>query len=117
MSSNLEQFKKNRQELIDLSKIAKRAVKEGMYDSVNEALISFYRDNENKEFNTFWEWKDKGYNIKKGSVSFKVWGSPQKGKRPEPKEGQEDEYDYWPICYLFSNAQVEPSKKLERAEA
>jgi hypothetical protein len=117
METNESRFKQNRAELIELSKVAKMAVKTGQFDSVNEALVSFYISPEHQTFKTFWEWKEEGYNIKKGAVSFKVWGTPKKSHRPQPAEGQDDEYQYWPICYLFSNAQVETARKMERATA
>jgi hypothetical protein len=110
-------YKENRAELIALSKAAKLAVKSGQFDSINEALIDIYTTTEHREFKTFWEWKDEGYNIKKGVTSFKVWGRPKQSHRQEPKEGQDDEFKYWPICYLFSNAQVQVTAKTERRAA
>lgn len=99
-----------RQELKALSQQVKPLVKEGLYDSVNEALIEcFYTDAENKVFHTFNDWIEKGFKIKKGSRAFAIWGSPRPLKKVEPPVNQQEEReeDFFPVCYLFSNAQVE----------
>ena len=98
-----------RKELIALSKVAQMMVKEGMADSVNQALLDMYSDGDVIEFNTFHQWKDQGMNIIKGSTAFLVWGKPKKTAlaEPNPDKPEEDSYRFWPICYLFSENQVE----------
>jgi len=97
-----------REELKALSQQVKPLVKECVYDSVNEALIEcFYRDADNSEFHTFFDWIEKGYKIKKGSRAFAIWGSPRPLKKVEPSKEEGKEEDFFPICYLFSNSQVE----------
>lgn len=91
-----------REELKRLSKHVKILVNEGEYESVNEGLIDSYTDEENTEFHTFHGWKDNGKKIIKGSKAFLIWGKPRKVVQQE----DDDEYKYWPVCYLFSNAQV-----------
>ena len=82
---------------------------------INEGLIQFYSENEELEFNTFWEWKKKGFSVKKGSIAFLVWGKPKKllvsPKEDETEETEGDEFKFWPIAYLFSEKQVEKTKK------
>jgi len=101
-----------RSALIELSKFAKArqmADLEGM--SINEILVEeFYTDAENFEFNTFKQWKQKGMNIKKGATAFLVWGSKRKNKEasPEPQTDEEKSFEFFPVCYLFSNNQVQP---------
>ncbi len=102
-----------RSALVTLSNQLSVYVEAGMYDTINEAVIAFYSDEVHTTFKKFREWKAEGKKIKKGSKSFPVWARPlaalkaeaNEGK-PEPQE-EEDNYRYFPICHLFSNAQVE----------
>ena len=108
-------FQEKRENLKAISKIAQMAIKNGATEAqtVNEFVTDHYKS-ENpgiEEFDTFHQWKDKGFKIKKGSTAFVVWGSPRKGKLEEPvmkSDGKEDdEFEFFPLCYLFSNQQVE----------
>ncbi len=116
MTTKQEIHKAKRQALRDLSKIAKARINtdcEGM--TVNEVLISeMYTDSENTEFNTLPQWNKKGFSVNKGAHAFLVWGKP-KAAKPDAVQKQntapadEDEDDsFFPVCYLFSNAQVTP---------
>lgn len=112
MTKNIELYKEKRKALRELSKIAKTMMQgecEGM--SVNEILIDeFYSDEENNEFKTLHDWNKAGFKVKKGATAFVVWGKPKpKKKGEEPKQSQnpeEAEEEFFPLCYLFSNAQV-----------
>ena len=96
-----------RQELKAISKVAKMLVKEGAFDTVNEAIIeTVYRKDGNDIFKKFNEWKQAGKKIKKGSKGFPVWARPKEMKKDEHPD-LEDDFSFFPICYLFSNAQVE----------
>lgn len=102
------EFIAKRQQLISMSKLAKMMVAEGIAESVNEALLQLYDElNEGLEFNTFWQWKEKGYKVSKGSKAFLVWGKPKKVAVAEPTTSEEEEFKFWPVCYLFSEKQVE----------
>lgn len=65
-----------------------------------------------EEFNTFKQWKEQGATIKKGSKAFLVWGQPigkqraQEAQQKGQEAPEEDEYRFFPICYLFSDKQV-----------
>lgn len=99
-------YKANREALRVLSATAKELVEAGEVATVNEGLIRMYQeDGEHKEFKTFHQWKDDGKSIKKGSKAFMVWGSPKEIPHPDP-EAEDDQMEYFPICYLFSNCQV-----------
>lgn len=108
-------FKEKRENLKAISKIAQLAIKSGATEAqtVNEFVTDMYKDENpgTEEFNTFHQWKDKGFKIKKGSTAFVVWGSPRKGKVENPVKlddgTQDDEFEFFPLCYLFSNQQVE----------
>lgn len=98
-------YKENRAKLRKLSAAAKELVEAGEAGTINEGLIMIYSEDGNTEFKTFHQWKDEGKNIKKGSKAFLVWGSPKNIPHPDP-EADDDEMEYFPICYLFSNKQV-----------
>lgn len=113
MTEKQERHRERRKHLKELSKIAKLRMNEdceGM--SVNEILVQeFYTDKENTEFKTLLQWNKEGFKVKKGAVSFLVWGKPrtkekeQEEQNPPSEEEKEDEF--YPLCYLFSNNQVE----------
>lgn len=113
MTDKQAEHKEKRSKLKELSKIAKMRILadcEGM--TVNEVLVQeFYTDEENEEFKTLHQWSKDGYRVKKGSKSFLVWGKPkkkEKGTDPKTSQNQdEDESEFYPLCYLFSNAQVQ----------
>ena len=96
-----------RQQLKQLSQELKPLVEGGEFDNINQALIATYTTDEHPIFKKFWDWKKEGYTILKGSKAFAVWAQPVQGKKKEATQDQEpDEYEYFPICFLFSNAQV-----------
>lgn len=83
--------------------------------TVNYLLLHHIYDTDGaSEFKTFMQWKTEGATIKKGAKAFIIWGQPL-GSRPEDKEEIEDqEYMYFPLCYLFSDKQV--SKPIDRVK-
>lgn len=88
--------------------------------TINYMLLNHIHNTDGAtEFNTFHQWKAKGATIKKGSTAFLVWGQPvgrQKAEEAKAKgEPAEDdsEYEYFPICYLFSDKQVITAEELE----
>jgi len=102
-------YNMRRENLKQLSRVLQLQMKSGAadFDSVNEGLIQIYSaDGVHTAFKTFQQWKEEGKFIIRGSRAFAVWGSPKKAARQEAEEGETDEFKYWPLCYLFSNAQV-----------
>lgn len=97
-----------RDKLRELSKLAKNKMQldcEGM--SVNEILIQeFYTNEEHQIFKTFHDWKKEDFFVKKGETAFLIWGKPKALNKKEQTEPNEDETEFFPICFLFSNAQV-----------
>jgi hypothetical protein len=86
--------------------------------TTNYMLLNHMYETEGaEEFNTFKQWKEQGATIKKGSKAFLVWGQPvgkQKAKEAQEKGQQpaeDDDYKYFPICYLFSDKQVITAKE------
>jgi len=112
-----EQFLQKRKQLIALSQQMRALIEAGEYETVNEGLIETYKEEHPgaDEFNTFNQWKEKGYTIVKGSTAFVVWGQPRKAQQVPEGADEPEEYKYWPLCYLFSNEQV--FKKGETPEA
>ena len=79
---------------------------------VNDILIQMYSNEEHQEFNNFWEWKKKGFKVKKGAKAFFVWSKKRKGtEKPKNESDDEKEFSFFSLAYLFSNAQVEPLKQ------
>lgn len=124
-------IQEKRQKLRELSQQAK-ALKETLIEgattpenalyysslTVNDVIIKqFYKDDKNTEFHTFKGWLKEGHAVKKGEKAFLIWGRPkavqdkEKGKQTE--EG--DNTDFYPISFIFSNAQVEPLKEKTNA--
>ena len=117
-----EAMKQKRQHLAELSRVIKMKIQQGITNAatVNEGLIELYSEgDESLEFNTFFEWKKKGFSIKKGSHAFLVWGKPRKIPviDAEKDSDQEDEFKFWPVAYLFSENQVEKSMKEKEVAA
>lgn len=94
-----------RAELRARSNAVKVLMQAGFYDSVNEGLLDMYTTDEHTDFATFWDWKKQGKSVIKGAKGFPIWGRPVEKPQADPS-AQEDEETFWPLCYLFSNAQV-----------
>lgn len=103
-------YQKNRDALRELSVALRPAVSAGDYATINEALIDAYSKNGHDEFKTFNQWKNEGKSIIKGSKAFVVWAKPKDIPHPDP-EAEQDEFSYYPLCYLFSNKQVAENSK------
>ncbi|GHB44354.1 ArdC-like ssDNA-binding domain-containing protein [Mongoliitalea lutea] len=87
--------------------------------TVNYMLIHHVYDTQGAtELNTFHQWKEKGATIKKGAQGFAIWGQPiNKQKKegtgtPDP----ENDFEFFPMCYLFSDLQVIISKEEDKTD-
>lgn len=91
-------------------------VTNGEFETVNDAVIdTFYKDETHHIFKSFNKWREDGYRIIKGSKAFVIWGRPvnkqkseqaaQEGKEAEPTDNEIR--DFFPLAFVFSNAQVE----------
>lgn len=82
-------------------------------DTKNGLLRQYYAMAGHKELHTFNEWKELGYNVKKGETAIVFWGKPKATKeaKEQAKEAGKDEdtakEDYFPLAYLFSQKQVQ----------
>lgn len=105
-------YNETRRKLIEFSNIAKK-LQEVDYPemTINEILLQKVYDRKGAtEFNTFNQWKKKGYTVLKGEKSYLIWGQPINKQKAEEKGEEyseaEDDYKYFPVCYLFSDKQV-----------
>jgi hypothetical protein len=104
------EYDRHRDWLKAVSSFARILVKEGAFSSVNEYLLQMYAEQGHEELATIYEWNSRGYSVKKGSKALPIWGKPkplQKGKEEKAEQDEEDKADYFPVCYMFSNAMVE----------
>jgi len=103
-----EKYIQNRQNLIDQSRLARLLIEMGEAESVNDGLLQLYDKDQGEtcEYNTFHQWKEKGFTILKGVRAFCVWGQPRNASQTPEGSEEPEEYKYWPICYLFSELQV-----------
>lgn len=86
--------------------------------TLNEIIIKyFYKSKIHKEFNTFKGWLKNGSSVKKGESAFLVWGRPKavQEKENNPNAENDEETDFYPVSFIFSNAQVQPLKQKESA--
>ena len=106
---NCQTRDEKKQLLKSLSTQAKEAIELGTTEeaTVNAVLISWLTNETHKEFNNFWEWKKKGFKVKKGAQAFFVWSKKMKSKDKE-SEDEDKEYSFYSLAYLFSNVHVEP---------
>jgi len=92
---------------------------------INDIVAMWYREQSGATiFKTFKQWHEEGLFVKKGEKAFVLWGRKRKSvekheQKPEGVEGdpQGHEYEFFPIVYLFSDLQVQPSRAHEPAES
>jgi hypothetical protein len=92
-----------------LSKPLQELSKIGKIESVNAGLKTIYKSDGHIILKTFNQWKKDGKSIKKGEKALCLWGAPKhKGEADEQCQDMEgDKLDFYPICYVFSNLQVQ----------
>lgn len=75
---------------------------------VNDILLESYRSETHAEFKTYQDWKKTGKAVCKGAKAFVIWSRPKKHESTIEIGGEEvkEEYEFWAMAYLFSNAQV-----------
>lgn len=84
---------------------------------VNDIIVNhIHKQGEHQEFHTFKGWMKEGKAVKKGEHAFLVWGRPkavQDQDNQKTKEQEEEEDKFFPVSFIFSNAQVAELKKKE----
>lgn len=76
--------------------------------TINQMLmIKLYNKNNDQEFRTFWQWKKEGKTIRKGAKAVVIWGQKTEAhKAPEKPEDNPEDFEFFPICYLFSSKDI-----------
>ncbi len=99
----------NREKLIEMSLSVRSLVEEGEFETINQALTEGYKKDDPtiRTFKTFHEWRKEGWKVVKGSKAFLCWGRKRKVKIDKSENDELKEYAFFPLCYLFSNNQVQ----------
>ncbi len=107
-------------DLLKAQSVAVRShVESGQFETINDALIeTVYRDGKNQEFKSYREWKKEGYQVRKGEKAYLLWGKPKEHNpfKTEPEQKitgnvTPEEHDpFYPVAFVFSNAQVNPKE-------
>lgn len=99
-----------------LSKPIQALVKEDALQSVNEGLKLIYGEEGHEDLKTIRQWNKEGKRVKKGEKALLLWGSPRvkevenKEKAETGENGEVDELSFFPICYVFSQKQVQEAE-------
>lgn len=87
-------------------------VEAGTFNSINDAILeTLYKNGVHREFKSYREWQRMGFQVRKGEKAFLLWARP-KDIELQKEEAQEPSIvKYFPLAYVFSNAQVEPQEE------
>jgi hypothetical protein len=99
----------NRDKLKMLSAPLRVLLKEGAIDSINAALAELYESQGHHNLKTLYSWNKEGRRVKKGEHALLLWARPKEITIKKAKENgaTEDELlNFFPICYVFSEAQT-----------
>jgi len=114
--TEIKQSSNRRNELKSLTATLKLAVAMGQMPDghPNELLKTYYKAQGHATLRTWLEWKNLGYNVKKGAKSLLLWSSKVDMTRTiqgKDEEGNDTEtelkYSTFNYMCLFSNLQVE----------
>ena len=80
--------------------------------TINDIVLMWYKEESGaNEFNSFYQWKQKGFSVKKGEKAYLLWAKRRnataKIEVKENEDPQEEDYMFYPLAYLFSDQQVE----------
>jgi antirestriction protein ArdC len=115
-------IQEKREKLKDLSSRAK-AIKEELLKrctnpsevlaieemTVNQIIVNYiYKDDQHLNFDTFKGWIKNGFAVRKGEKAFLLWGRKKQTEVKPNGEERTEELEFFPVTYVFSNAQVEP---------
>jgi hypothetical protein len=102
----MKNFNIKRSELKVLSKGLRILVNEGMIATINEGLRNIYKENGHGQLNTLKQWNQLGMAVRKGEKALLLWGQPKQIEKVNNETKEMDEFDFFPICYVFSDKQV-----------
>lgn len=100
-----------RENLKVLSLEVKDLVQDGTFHTINDAIMeTLYKTPENRAFKSYSQWRQEGYQVRKGEKAYLLWGRPKKVQAEmEGKSSEEIDQiaNFFPLAYLFSNKQVD----------
>lgn len=104
-------MKAKRRALAELSNAVHDSVKAGDFPTINAALVDLYQQQGHTEIHSFKAWLERGQVVKKGEKALLLWGEPRKGGKLEKEDNADtDQYEFYPLAYVFSQHQVQPLK-------
>ena len=104
--------KEARETLKALSQEVSDLVEAGTFCTINDAIMeTLYKNNVHREFKSYRQWRKDGFQVRKGEKAFLLWARPkdiERTKEEETTTSETEKNKFFPIAYLFSNAQVDP---------
>lgn len=95
----IEKFKEYRSDLKQITQgLVDQADQQGRQGYTINGLLREYYELVGKKLQTFDEWKEQNFSIRKGEHAYHFWAKP----KPTP-----DGKSYCPIAFLFSQDQVQ----------
>ena len=108
INKRIEAIRVKREELKAISQPFKELVKVGAVDTINEGLRGVYAKQGHTTLKTLKQWNKDGFQVKKGEHAFLLWGSPvTRTRKDENNEGEDIESGFFPVCFVFSQNQVQ----------
>lgn len=100
-------FRQEREGLINNAKSDAEAL-HWASKTLNSFIVEHYKTELGEgDFFTFHQWKEKNRTIKKGEKGYPIWGQPlDEQRKKKGEEPNEDEFLYFPMCYLFHESQT-----------
>lgn len=128
MKKNFKSASNKRHELISLSKSLKLAAMMGNLGGMspdtptNILLKWYYAQKGHTELKTYDEWRESGYQVKRGESALVVWSSKKKMSYNKKDENgneteEKEEYEAFAMCNLFSQLQVEVIQRNSKSPA
>ena len=99
-----DQMKEKRAKLKEMSTEAKILLDTGKVCTINEGLKILYTMQGHEKLKTFKQWKEEGFNVRKGEKALLLWAKPLHvlKEQPEPEGAP-----FFPVINVFSFQQVE----------
>ena len=101
-------IQEKREILKGLSKPLQQLGKNGAINTVNDGLKEIYAQSGHIQLKTLQQWNRDGKRVVKGSHALCLWGAPKPidKQQEDNQDGENDPTDFYPICFVFSNLQV-----------
>ncbi len=93
-----DRMKEKRAKLRELSTEAKILLETGKVCTINEGLKMLYTMQGHDKLKTFKQWKEEGFNVKKGETALLLWAKPLHVQKEEPEP---DGAPFYPVINVF----------------